>query len=65
MLKLFSLQKVPPDFGQERLNPLKLCADSHDKFNHVHPLWKMKTFSYSFRLSLMRILIALKLLIQA
>lgn len=37
--KLFSLTSALDEFNQK-----KCCADSHEQFNHPHPLWKNEEF---------------------
>ncbi|MCH94305.1 polyprotein-like [Trifolium medium] len=42
--KLFSLVQTPPGYHEIKAKLLKLCADSHEEFNHPNPLWKNKEF---------------------
>lgn len=43
-VKLYSLSDVPTRYDEIKAYLLKLCADSHDKFSHPHPLWKNEDF---------------------
>ncbi|MCI42264.1 polyprotein-like, partial [Trifolium medium] len=42
--KLFSFVQAPPGYQEIKAKLLRLCADSHEEFNHPKPLWKNKEF---------------------
>lgn len=44
ILKLYSLSKIPAGYEEIKSNLLKLCADNHEEFLHLKPLWKNKDF---------------------
>jgi len=44
LMKIFSLSEAPPEYAEYKEKLLKLCADSHDLFQHPKPLWKNEEF---------------------
>jgi len=43
-MKIFSLSETPPEYAEYKEKLLKMCADSHDLFQHPKPLWKNEDF---------------------
>ena len=43
-MKIFSLAETPPEYEEFKEKLLKMCADSHDGFQHPKPLWKNEEF---------------------
>jgi len=44
LMRIFNLLETPPEYEEFKEKLSKMCADSHDLFQHPKPLWKNEEF---------------------